>query len=231
MPRTIPADRFEQLIAAATDVFLEQGYRRTQMADVAERLGVAKGTLYLYVESKAALLHCVLASADRAHPLALPARLPVPTPRPGATLAMLRRRIRERAQLPALEAALARRRVPDLRTEVEEIAGEIFDLLARNADSITLLDRCAADYPELARAWYGTGRDGITRAFANYLRARVRRRRMTPVVDADITARMLLEVLATWAVHRRHDAIPLEASDDRIRNSAVALVTRSLAPH
>ena len=49
MARGIPAGRLEQLVDCATRVFIDQGYRRTQMADVADALGVAKGTLYLYV--------------------------------------------------------------------------------------------------------------------------------------------------------------------------------------
>jgi len=51
MVRRVPEARFAQLIEAATRVFIEQGYRRTQMADIAEALGVAKGTLYGYVEN------------------------------------------------------------------------------------------------------------------------------------------------------------------------------------
>src|SRR3970282_2162396 len=64
MPRSMPRDRFHDLIEAATAVFLEQGYRRTQMADVAARMGVAKGTVYLYVESKEALFDAVLRHAE-----------------------------------------------------------------------------------------------------------------------------------------------------------------------
>ncbi|MBI3798372.1 MAG: helix-turn-helix transcriptional regulator [Deltaproteobacteria bacterium] len=51
MARTIPPDRLAHLVHCATDVFIAQGYQRTQMADIAAALGVAKGTLYLYVES------------------------------------------------------------------------------------------------------------------------------------------------------------------------------------
>ena len=68
MPRAIPENRFQDLIEAATAVLLEQGYRRTQIADVAERMGVAKGSIYTYVESKEALLDCVLRFADRPAP-------------------------------------------------------------------------------------------------------------------------------------------------------------------
>jgi len=39
--RTIPPDRLSQLVQCATDVFIAQGYQRTQMADVAAALGVA----------------------------------------------------------------------------------------------------------------------------------------------------------------------------------------------
>lgn len=35
------------LIDAATGVFIAQGYRRTQMSDIAEAMGLAKGTVYL----------------------------------------------------------------------------------------------------------------------------------------------------------------------------------------
>ena len=63
MPRRVPEHRIKDLFAAATAVFIEQGYRRTQMSDVARRLGVAKGTLYLYVESKEALFDAVLRNA------------------------------------------------------------------------------------------------------------------------------------------------------------------------
>jgi len=48
MARTVPDDRLARLVECATQVFIEQGYRRTQMADVAKALGVAKGTLYHY---------------------------------------------------------------------------------------------------------------------------------------------------------------------------------------
>src|SRR6266851_1217945 len=35
MPRTIPDDRLAKLVDCATEVFIAQGYQRTQMADVA----------------------------------------------------------------------------------------------------------------------------------------------------------------------------------------------------
>ncbi len=108
MARTTPPDRLPHLIACATTVFIDQGYRRTQMDDIATAVGVAKGTLYLYVESKEALFDLVLRCADAAPPLPQFAPLPVPTPPPGATLRYVRERLAQHQPLPTLTAALTR---------------------------------------------------------------------------------------------------------------------------
>jgi len=176
MPRSIPKDRFHDLVEAATSVFLEQGFRRTQMADVAARMGVAKGTVYLYVESKEALFDAVVRHADRGERLALPAQLPVATPLPGATLEEVRKRVAATG-LPVLTEALARRRVVDVRTELEAVVRELYGLLARHRVGIKLLDRCAHDHPELAAVWYGTGREAVQDLLRRYLEDRIRRRR------------------------------------------------------
>ena len=52
MARKRPEGRLDQLLNCATRVFIEKGYRRTQMADVAREMGVSAGTLYGYVEGK-----------------------------------------------------------------------------------------------------------------------------------------------------------------------------------
>src|SRR5215813_521923 len=115
MARKIPPDRLPHLVICATNVFITQGYRRTQMDDVATALGVAKGTLYLYVESKEALFDLVVRCAD-AEPLLPQLRpLPLPTPKPGATLNYVRERLAQNQTFPALTAALARQRVRDAR--------------------------------------------------------------------------------------------------------------------
>jgi AcrR family transcriptional regulator len=54
--RQDPASRREQLLDAAQTVLLRNGLRSTTVADVAETAGVAKGTTYLYFESKDALI-------------------------------------------------------------------------------------------------------------------------------------------------------------------------------
>ncbi len=55
MPRVVPEYKVEaksRIIAAANQVFAEKGYRQATMDDVARKLGVSKGALYLYFSSK-----------------------------------------------------------------------------------------------------------------------------------------------------------------------------------
>ena len=56
-PRTQPPDvRRQQLLDAAERVLLERGFADTTVAQVAEVAGVAKGTVYLYFDSKNELI-------------------------------------------------------------------------------------------------------------------------------------------------------------------------------
>jgi AcrR family transcriptional regulator len=69
MPRVVPQYKEEartRILTAANQVFGEKGYRQATMDDVAKKLGVSKGALYLYFASKEELFEAV----SRAEPLA-----------------------------------------------------------------------------------------------------------------------------------------------------------------
>ncbi len=61
--------KLQTILDAALDVFAEKGFADTRLDDVAARAGVAKGTIYLYVESKQALFEALVRSGIAA-PLA-----------------------------------------------------------------------------------------------------------------------------------------------------------------
>src|SRR5437773_12345534 len=55
MPRVVPEYKEEartRILTAANQVFGEKGYRQATMEEVAKKLGVSKGALYLYFASK-----------------------------------------------------------------------------------------------------------------------------------------------------------------------------------
>ena len=228
MARKTPPDRLPHLIACATTVFIDQGYRRTQMDEVAAALGVAKGTLYLYVESKEALFDLVVRCADAEPPLPQFGPLPLPTPKPGVTLDYVRERLAQNQTLPALTAALARQRVRDARTELAAILAELYDTLARNRHGIKLLDRSAQDLPELAALWFDSARGGLIATLAHYLEARIQRKLLQPLPDAAVTARLVIEALSFWAVHRHWDPRPQVVEETVARDTVIQFILNAL---
>lgn len=47
-----PGARREQVLAAAAGVFSEKGYRNASVADIVDKVGIGRGTFYLYFDSK-----------------------------------------------------------------------------------------------------------------------------------------------------------------------------------
>ncbi|MFW6006045.1 MAG: TetR/AcrR family transcriptional regulator [Candidatus Bipolaricaulota bacterium] len=50
--RLDPDTRRDELLEAASDLFLENGYRDTSVNSIVESIGVSKGTFYYYFDSK-----------------------------------------------------------------------------------------------------------------------------------------------------------------------------------
>ena len=63
--------RYEQILAAAFEVFAAKGFASSRLDDVAQRAGVAKGTIYLYFKDKDQLFRAVVRSLilKRVHPM------------------------------------------------------------------------------------------------------------------------------------------------------------------
>jgi len=226
--RRTPEDRLEQLVECATRIFIEQGYAHTQMADVAAALGVAKGTVYLSVESKEALFDLVTRYADAPRPFDKKPRLPVRTPRPGATVRYVREQLAASGVPHTLSSALARQRVSDVRAELDAIVRELYDTVARNRHGIKLLDRSARDYPELAALWFEGARDGLIGMLAKYIEDRTRRKALRAVPDPAVAARLLIETVVFWAVHRHWDPHPQIVDERTAKETVVRFILGAL---
>jgi AcrR family transcriptional regulator len=228
MSRRIPEQRFDDLVRTATEVLIAQGYRRTQMADVAAALDIAKGTLYGYIESKDALFELCLRHADRPDPIAQPEALPVRSPRRGELLRLLRKRLAAEGELPVLSQALNRRRAANARVELEEVLRELYSVMERHHRGIKLVDRCALDHPELVAEWRKRGREAIRDLVVEYLESRIRANQLRPVEDVQLAARFVIESIMTWAVHIKWDHFPERLDETAAQDSVIEFLVRGL---
>jgi AcrR family transcriptional regulator len=236
MARTIPHDRFATVIAAAARVFITHGYQRTQVQDIADTLGLAKGTLYGYAQGKAALFAATVRFADGHEPLPTPAELPVPAPADQEVAALVAGRlageIAELKLVRALTDPLPDDATPaELRAEFAGIVTDLYSRLARHRVAIKLVDRCAAELPELAEVWFGTGRRANVRGVEEYLVRREQAGTISLPGPAPLVARTLVELCAMWAVHCHFDPVPDSPATPRpaaIDDAAVAAMIAEL---
>lgn len=227
MPRSRPQTRLDDLITCAAQVFTERGYRRTQMADVARALGVAPGTLYLYVESKEALFDLVVQRGFRQDTPPLPT-LPLKTPAPGTLLRHVRERCAQEMQFPTLVRALASRRPKDMRSELEAIIRELHSTLSRNRQGFRLIEHSAIDWPELAALFFQKMRRELIRQLVRYVQLRMDQGLCRPLPSADIAARMIIESIAWFAMHRHGDLDPALMDEAIAEETVVAILVNGI---
>jgi AcrR family transcriptional regulator len=226
--RTVPPGRFDDLIETSARVFTERGYKRTQMSDIADSLGVAKGTVYLYVESKEALFDLTCRLADTPRPRPMPAELPVRAPPAGATTQYVAEQLATSRVLPFVATLLAKKRRGDARSEVEEIVSVLFDDLRCHRGALKLIDQSARDLPDLAALWFEGARGGLLELLTSYLEDRIRAQKLQPVPHTAAAARLIIETTTFWAVHRHWDAHPQEIDEATAKQTVVHFVVGAL---
>ena len=235
MARTIPSDRLTTVIEAAVGVFVTHGYRRTQMQDIADVLGLAKGTLYGYAASKDALFAAAIRYGDGLEPLPDTTALPLPAPTDGELAALVAGRLA--AEIPdlALTQALGRGRAPstpgDAAAELSGIVIDLYERLSRNRVAIKLVDRCASELPELGKVWSDTGRRDQMSAMEAYLDGRQRAGLLALPGPVGLVARTTVELCVLWAVHCHFDPDPLAAPSPHDDNTVVATTLATMITH
>lgn len=214
MPRTTPSDRLVKLLDAAAAAFVEHGFQRTQMDDIAERLGVSKGTVYRAVDSKDTLFAAVIAWGDT------PDDLPVDGLSPSNDVASVATDVA--AELAEAVAGLELTTIVANRTrlraaigfgdEIERITTGLHQVMRSRRTAIMVLDRCACEIPELSAVWFGDGRYALVDLWHDYLT--LRSAHLTIDVDPAILARTIVELVTTWAVKMPWDPAPRPYPDD-----------------
>jgi len=213
MPRVTPPDRRAKLLDAAAAAFVEHGFQRTQMDDIAERLGVSKGTIYRTFDSKDALFAAVIASADTPD-------TPDSTDEPPYDIGALATSITGElaAAIGALELTqivAERRRIgraTSVADEIERLTIGLHRVMHARRTAIMVLDRCAGEIPELSGIWFGEGRYALVDLWAAYLELRA----TAIAIDLDraMLARTIVEIVTTWAVKMPWDRAPRPYPDD-----------------
>ena len=226
----ISGKRLRELAEAGLNVFCRQGFERSQMADVAKAMGVAVGTVYLYVESKEALFDLVVRHSSAGDSAWLDSlEIPVATPAPGTTTAYLRE-VFERTEWPCLAAALSKKRVKDPAAELAGVLREQYHLIRQHRRGLLLLMRSALEFPGLAEVFVLGLREKLLDHLARYIALRAKSGQLRAPGDLRATAALAVQAI-TWANLQRPLDPGLAALDEEtIESSTIELLVHSLLP-
>jgi AcrR family transcriptional regulator len=211
------------VLDAAADVFAERGFVRARMSEVAQRAGVATGSLYNVAASKEALFAAVFVPRDQRQDLTLP----LPDPGLERMQAVIAGRLLEATRLPLHEQALARPRADDVGEELRALLAERFDSMAGSWRQLAAVERTAADLPAVFDAFYNEGRRAFLDSLAVYLRSRAEAGQLRLAAEPALVARFVVESIAFWAYHRHQDPT-LHVTDEQAREVCVNTLEAAL---
>src|SRR5205085_11393735 len=64
-------ERQKQIVDAAAEIFCRQGYEQTSTQEIAEAVGMLKGSLYHYIASKEDILYAIVSDVHRGTELSI----------------------------------------------------------------------------------------------------------------------------------------------------------------
>lgn len=195
---------------AAARVFMAKGYRAAGISDVAAALKLSHGAVYTYAKSKEALLYLALLRLLR--PDSLDALdIPVASPAPEEIVALIDSWATGQNALPTV--------IGDRPGEFGAVVDELYEFVERNWRLLALIERCAADLPELAQFYFVERRRTLLAALADHLRAGIQRGVLRPVPDVPAAARFITETVTWFAWHRNGDPDSAMLDDEVCRST------------
>ena len=199
MARGRDPTRIDDIAAAAADAFIEFGYFRAKIHQIADRAKVGPGTVYLYAQDKESLFELALLRALES-PLAANPILPYRRTHPRARRQLIEACLREVAQFPQLWVASQRRNIVESIQEYHGILLELCVWMRRYRALILLTERNRVDWPDLAELFQQVIWSDLHHRLTAHLATRMRTGHLTPVGDPAAVARHTLDTLVATLV-------------------------------
>lgn len=198
------------------------------MADVGAAAGMSSGSVFNYVENKEALFHLVFTRAFRPDGGG-PEELPLPAPETGATARLIEATLRS-VPVPHLKAAMDQDEPADVEAELRGIVLERYAVQESLWPVLAVIERCAAELPEIEEFYFRRTRVGYFGRLGAYLEKRARSGHLRAMPDFAISARIISEMISWFAWHRKEGREPRMYPDDAARETVVAFVCAALLP-
>lgn len=191
--------RINDITEAATRLFLQQGYAKTQISHIAKEVGVSVGTIYLDFTGKKEIMHFILKSTID------PSFIDQEFERPitddlfygleDQIIALFEQSGKEfAAHLHNME-----------NYSLEALISDAFDLMARYAVGCLFVEKNQFDFKKLAEH-YRVYRRQFLDTMTQYLEKFVEAGTVRPLKHLELSSTLIIEILSWWAMDIRYSS-------------------------
>lgn len=196
-------ERIKAIADAATALFLQQGYARTQISHIAKAAGVSVGTIYLDFAGKKEILHFILqCTLDPDF-----AEQEFQRPITDALFADIEERIEERLEHSAVRFE---QREKEPGYTFAALVSDAFDLMERYAAGCLFLEKNQFEFPRLGES-YKRYRTRFLAAVERCLRRFMEQGTVRALEYPELSALLIVETLSWWAMDRRYTSFETKA--------------------
>lgn len=204
-------DRIQAIADAATYLFLQQGYSKTQISHIAKAVGVSVGTIYLDFTGKKEILHFILKCTIDPDFINREFDRPITDD----LFADLENDIVEMFE--RIGNDFSKHLANNAEDyDLEALISDAFDMLSRYAVGCLFIEKNQFDFKFLAE-YYKRYRKKFLETMTQYMAVFIERGTVRPLEHLELCTTLIIEILSWWAMDIRYTSfetqdIPLNIS-------------------
>ena len=221
--------QLERIIEGAIRIFSSHGYRQAQMSDIAKEIGISPGTLYLYFESKEALFEYILKYIFLSEQNFKEIAFPIKSSSRDFGFNTLKELYASSEPFAYIKQMMRNKKVKNVQEEFEKIIRLEFHFLSTYRNGITMLLNSTFHWPQLADIYTDSVKNYLD-TLSSYLVLRIDQGFIRKLPDVPAAARMILETVAWFAVHRYKAMLQPNIDEKTAEETVVDLLVNSFIP-
>lgn len=191
-------NRLDLFYGAGSHLFINKGYARTQMKDIAQQIGLSTGMIYQYFKGKNDLLDFIIKCTIEPSYLHQDFDYPIQ----GQLFEHLDQEIDAAFEK---NAADFNKGMENPNYTLVEMFSDAFDVIAKYGVGCLIIEHNVDDLPKLAES-YRDFRKIYFKQVYQYVERFINEGQMREVEDKHYTTRTIIELLAFWGMHIMNDA-------------------------
>lgn len=190
-------NRLSEIYEAASNLFINKGYSRTQMKDIAKDINLSTGMLYMYFTGKKDLLNFTLKATIEPNILNALTEFPID----GKQLEDIESEIRGTLQLHAESFS---RGFDENKLKFEEMLSYTFDLISQYGKGLLIIEKNPDDVGQIFKD-YIKYRETFFDQMLKYIKYYQSQGSCRKLEYPESSTILIIETISWWAMHLRND--------------------------